>query len=141
MKVGVIAGNFDVLHPGYIKMFKEAKENCDELIVLLHDDPSLERPEKTKPLLSIEDRAEVLMSIKYIDKIKTYSLEKDLHDLLVSLSPDIRFIGDDYKGKTDYTGYGICPKVYYFDRSHGWSATKYKKMIYEQVRSRHDNGA
>ena len=36
---GVIAGNFDVIHPGYIKMFKEASSNCDCLIVLLHADP------------------------------------------------------------------------------------------------------
>ncbi len=40
---GVIAGNFDVIHPGYIKMFKEASSNCDCLIVLLHADPSIER--------------------------------------------------------------------------------------------------
>jgi len=41
MKKGVIAGNFDVMHPGYIKMFKEASANCDCLIVLLHTDPSI----------------------------------------------------------------------------------------------------
>ncbi len=28
-KVGVIAGNFDVIHPGYMKMFAECKANCD----------------------------------------------------------------------------------------------------------------
>ena len=44
MKKGVIAGNFDVIHPGYIAMFKQCKANCDEFIVLLHSDPSIERP-------------------------------------------------------------------------------------------------
>lgn len=52
MKKGVIAGNFDVLHPGYIAMFKEMKENCTCLIVLLHTDPSIERPHKLRPILS-----------------------------------------------------------------------------------------
>ena len=28
-KKGIIAGNFDVMHPGYIRMFKEAKEHCN----------------------------------------------------------------------------------------------------------------
>ena len=51
-KKGVLAGNFDVMHPGYIKMFKEAKEECDVLVVLLHTDPSIERPEKLRPILS-----------------------------------------------------------------------------------------
>ena len=57
---GVIAGNFDVLHPGYIAMFKEMKENCDCLIILLHTDPSIERPHKLKPILSPDERKEIL---------------------------------------------------------------------------------
>ena len=36
---GVIAGAFDVIHPGYIEMFSEMSKNCDCLIVLLHIDP------------------------------------------------------------------------------------------------------
>ncbi|MGB2475960.1 MAG: adenylyltransferase/cytidyltransferase family protein, partial [Flavobacteriaceae bacterium] len=40
MKKGFIAGNFDVLHPGYIQLFKECKKQCDLFIVLLHSDPS-----------------------------------------------------------------------------------------------------
>ena len=45
MLKGVIAGNFDVIHPGYIDMFKEMNKNCTVLIVLLHSDPSIERPQ------------------------------------------------------------------------------------------------
>ena len=54
MVKGIIAGNFDVIHPGYIEMFKECALNCDSLIVLLHTDPSIERPHKLKPILSSE---------------------------------------------------------------------------------------
>ena len=36
-KKGIIAGNFDVIHPGYIRMFKEAKEHCNHLTVALHE--------------------------------------------------------------------------------------------------------
>ena len=50
MKKGIIAGNFDVIHPGYIKMFNETIKYCDQLFVALHVDPSLERPEKIKPI-------------------------------------------------------------------------------------------
>ena len=53
MKKGVVAGNFDIIHPGYIKMFNEAKENCDCLVVLLHDDPTLERPKSIPINLSV----------------------------------------------------------------------------------------
>ena len=61
---GVIAGNFDVIHPGYIDMFAQCKEHCSCLIVLLHEDPTKERPEKCKPVLSIVDRMRVLNGLR-----------------------------------------------------------------------------
>jgi len=129
MRTGIIASNFDVLHPGYIRMLKEASEDCDFLTVALHVDPSIENPKKLKPILSIEDRIEMLNSVKYINAIFPYKTELDLHNLISELAPSVRYLGDDYKGRTDYTGYGLCPEVYFIDRSHGWSTTKYKYLI------------
>jgi glycerol-3-phosphate cytidylyltransferase len=126
--MGVIAGNFDVIHPGYIKMFKECKSYCKQFIVLLHTDPSIERPHKLKPILTKEERTEILTSIKYIDGIAYYTYEKELVDLIERLSPDIRFLGDDYRGKT-YTGFELDVPVHYLNRDHGWSTTKFKKLI------------
>jgi glycerol-3-phosphate cytidylyltransferase len=127
-KRGVIAGNFDVIHPGYIKMFKECKSYCQQFTILLHTDPSIERPHKLKPILNKEERTEVLSSIKFIDSIAYYTYEKELVDLLKRLSPDIRFLGDDYRGKT-YTGFELDIPVHYLNRDHGWSTTKFKKLI------------
>jgi glycerol-3-phosphate cytidylyltransferase len=126
--MGVIAGNFDVIHPGYIKMFKECKSYCKQLIILLHIDPSIERPEKLKPILTKQERTEVLTSIKFIDAIAYYTYEKELVDLIYRLNPDIRFLGDDYRGKT-YTGFELDVPVHYLNRDHGWSTTKFKKLI------------
>ena len=126
--MGIIAGNFDVIHPGYIKMFKECKTYCKQLIVLLHIDPSIERPEKLKPILTKEERTEILTSIKFIDGIAYYTYEKELVDLIYRLNPDIRFLGDDYRGKT-YTGFELDVPVHYLNRDHGWSTTKFKKLI------------
>jgi len=126
--MGVIAGNFDVIHPGYIKMFKECKTYCKQLIVLLHIDPSIERPEKLKPILTKQERTEILTSIKFINGIAYYTYEKELVDLIYRLNPDIRFLGDDYRGKT-YTGFELDVPVHYLNRDHGWSTTKFKKLI------------
>ena len=76
MKKGVIAGNFDVYHPGYVQMLKEAKGQCDCLIVLLHTNPSIERPEKLKPILSTDERKELLLSIRYVDDVVRYTYEE-----------------------------------------------------------------
>ena len=130
--VGLIAGNFDVIHPGYIYMFDECKKHCDILLLLLHEDPSIERPEKIKPILDLNERNMILSSLKQIDRIITYQIESDLYDILKTEQIDIRFLGDDYKDKA-FTGDDLGIPIHYLDRSHGWSTTKFKKMIAESV--------
>ena len=125
---GVIAGNFDVIHPGYIHLFNECKEFCTELIILLHEDPSIERPEKLKPILNLDERKMILSSLTQIDQIIPYKLEVDLYQLLSNLDIDIRFLGDDYKSKK-FTGDDLNIPIHFLDRSHGWSTTRFKNKI------------
>ena len=132
---GVIAGNFDVIHPGYIKTFKECKENCDHFTILLHSDPTIERPNKLKPILSVDERIEVLSSIKFIDDIKVYTYEKELIKLLEDNKFNIRFLGDDYIGKT-FTGIELNIDIHYLSRDHGWSTTKFKKQIAKTLKTK-----
>ena len=127
-KIGVIAGNFDVIHPGYIHMFDECKNYCDTLLLLLHEDPSIERPEKIKPILSLNERSMTLSSLKQIDQIITYKTESDLYKILMDKQIDVRFLGDDYRDKS-FTGDDLNIPIHYLDRSHGWSTTKFKKLI------------
>ena len=129
---GVIAGNFDVIHPGYIKTFKECKSNCDSFTILLHSDPTIERPEKLKPVLSVEERIEVLKSIKYVDNIQVYTYEKELIKLLQKGDFDIRFLGDDYLNKT-FTGDKLDIQIHFISRDHGWSTTKFKNAIVKSL--------
>lgn len=130
---GVIAGNFDVIHPGYIHMFTEMKKVCENVIVLLQTDPSIERPEKIKPILSIEERSSILLSLRQIDRIETYTTESDLLQLLKSIKPNVRFLGDDYIGRIDFTGSELNIPIHYLNRSHGWSTTKFKTLIAQSL--------
>jgi glycerol-3-phosphate cytidylyltransferase len=130
---GIIAGNFDVIHPGYIDMFNEMESLCSEVIVLLQTDPSIERPNKLKPILSVEDRIKILSSLKQITSIQTYTYESELYDLIKLIQPTVRFLGDDYIGRTDFTGYDLNIPIHYLNRSHGWSTTKFKKLISESL--------
>jgi len=130
--VGFTAGNFDLLHPGYIRCFREAKRHCDRFIVFLQIDPSLHRKSKYKPVISLYNRYEALMSIKYIDDVYTYQTEEELYDLIKFWKPDIRILGEDYIGKP-FTGDDLPPSVVYTTRSHGWSTTKLKDQITKQT--------
>ena len=137
MNKGVIAGNFDVIHPGYVKTFKECKKNCDHFTILLHSDPTIERPEKLKPILSIEERVEILDSIKYIDEIQVYNYEKELIEIIKNGDFTIRFLGDDYIDR-DFTGSHLNIPIHYISRDHGWSTTKFKNAINKSFESKKD---
>ncbi len=130
--IGVIAGAFDAIHPGYIYLFNECKQHCDHLLLLLHEDPSIERSEKMKPILSIEERKLILSSLRQIDEIITYKTEDDLLRILKDRKIDIRFQGDDYKDK-NFTGQDLGIPIHFLDRSHGWSTTKFKKLLSNNI--------
>ena len=135
---GVIAGNFDVLHPGYVKMFREMERHCDVLIVLLHTDPSIERPEKLKPITSSDERKDMLECLRMVTHVIRYTYEEQLYDLLKVGEFDVRFLGDDYKGKP-FTGDDLNIRIHYLNRNHGWSTTKFKTLIANQIYDERDN--
>lgn len=133
MKIGLIAGSFDIIHPGYVKMFEDAKTNaCNHLIVALQGDPTIERPEKCKPVQTVEEREYILMSIKYVDKVVHYNTEKELLEIVKKLDYDIRIIGSDYRN-IDFTGRSDEKEIYYHERHHDYSLTKLKNKITNQV--------
>jgi len=137
MKIGLIAGSFDVLHPGYIEMFEQMKDECDQIWVLLQTDPTIERPEKMKPVLSVKDRASMLIALRHVNHVITYTLESELHYKLKQFAENksaeyVRYLGDDYIGKK-FTGDDLDLPIQYLSRDHGWSTTKYKKLIADEV--------
>ncbi len=130
--IGFTAGNFDLIHPGYIYTFEEAKRHCDYFMVFLQRDPSETRFTKYKPVIPLYERYKTLMAIKYVDEVVTYQTEEELISLIEFYKPDIRILGDDYIGKR-FTGDYLPQKVIYTTRSHGWSTTKLKNMITKQT--------
>tara|TARA_B110000444_G_scaffold195190_1_gene185634 strand:+ start:1354 stop:1803 length:450 start_codon:yes stop_codon:yes gene_type:complete len=137
-KVGFTAGNFDLLHPGYIYTFETAKQHCDWFIVFLQKDPSLHRKSKYKPVVPLYERYKSLMSIRYIDEVFIYQTEEELLRLINILKPDVRILGEDYLGK-DFTGKELPIEVIYTTRSHNWSTTKIKDLITRQTIQQNPN--
>ena len=113
-------------------MFNECKNNCDTLLLLLHEDPSIERPEKIKPTLSLDERKMILSSLEQIDRIVSYRTESDLYEILIKEKIDIRFLGDDYSDGS-YTGKDNPIEVVFLSRDHGYSTTKLKMDIHKSV--------
>jgi len=130
-KKGIIAGAFDVIHPGYIRMFKEARDYCNHFTVALHEDPSTERKHKLKPVQTVEERKEILLAIQYVDDVVVYQKEETFHEYLKDY--DIRFLGTDYRDGS-YTGKDLNIDIVWLNREHDYSSTKLKTDIYNSVK-------
>ena len=94
--IGFTCSTFDLLHAGHITMLEEAKHHCEYLIVGLQTDPTIDRPEKNKPIQSLVERQIQLAAVKYVDEIVCYQTEEDLKDLLLTLPINVRVLGDEY---------------------------------------------
>ena len=125
---GFTAGAMDLLHAGHISMLEEAKSQCDYLIVGLHIDPTIDRPTKNRPVQTSYERFIQLKGCKFVDEIIPYDTEEDLINLLQVVKPDIRFIGEDYKGKP-FTGSDLPIKLVYTTRRHNFSSSALRKRI------------
>lgn len=127
MTKGFTCGAFDLLHAGHIVMLKEAKENCDYLIVGLQTDPSIDRQEKNQPVQSVYERYMQLQAVKYVDEIIPYDTEQSLIDLLESTEIHLRFVGEDYVER-DFTGKGLH-EIYYTNRQHSFSSSGLRRKV------------
>lgn len=95
-KVVLTNGCFDLLHRGHVDLLREASAQGDRLVVAVNDDDSIRRlkgPER--PLVSREDRAELLAALEMVDRIVFFA-EDDPLRVVTTLVPDVLVKGADY---------------------------------------------
>ncbi len=104
MIIGYTAGAFDLFHIGHLNLIKRAKEKCDYLIVGVTTDELIYNTKNKRPVIPYEERAEIISSIKYVDKVvpqddldKVRAWEKYNYNVL--------FSGDDWKTSSRWQGY------------------------------------
>jgi len=137
-KVGFTCSCFDLFHAGHIMMLKEAKSNCDYLIVGLQTDPTIDRPEKNKPIQSVFERFVQLDSCKYVDEVIVYATETELLDILRSYPIDVRIVGDEYADK-QFTGKDLNMEIYYNRREHSFSTTELRGRVIKRHLEQEDD--
>jgi glycerol-3-phosphate cytidylyltransferase len=134
-RVGITFSAFDLLHAGHIKMLEEARRQCDYLIVGLQTDPTIDRPEKNRPIQTVVERYIQLKACKPVDEIVPYATEQDLEDILRAFKIDVRIVGDEYKDK-NFTGRPYCEEkgieLYFNTRDHRFSSSDLRKIVAEK---------
>jgi len=122
-----INGTFDIIHAGHIKLFKRARilSGLDGWVKVGADTDQRITGLKgqKRPVNKLEDRIEVLRSIKWIDEVVTFSNDLELEELIKDFSPDILLIGSDYKDKK-IIGDKWTREILFFERYSDLSSTK-----------------
>ncbi len=134
-KIGFACGVFDLFHAGHVLMLQECKEHCDILIVAINQARNISatiNPGKKSPLFSFEERVMIMQNSRYVDEVIGYSSEEELLYLLTTLPLDMRFLGDDYRGKM-ITGPDLKIDIHYCGRSHGLSSTLFRERLKEKL--------
>lgn len=131
-RVGITFSAFDLLHAGHITMLEEAKRQCDYLICGLQTDPTIDRPEKNRPVQSVVERYIQLKGCKFVDEIVPYATEQDLEDILRAFKIDVRIIGDEYQHK-NFTGRAYCEEkgieLCFNVREHRFSSSSLRQEV------------
>ena len=128
MRIGFTCSTFDLFHAGHVIMLEEARKQCDHLIVGLQTDPTIDRPEKNKPVQSVFERYVQLDACKHVGQVIVYATEKELKDILLSYPINVRILGQEYNGKK-FTGNDIPMEFYFNQRRHSFSTTELRQRV------------
>lgn len=81
-------GCFDILHVGHIKLFKYAKQQGTKLYVGIDSDEKVKADKgQDRPFNTLLDRINLLLAIKYIDKVIPFNSIEELETSIKNVSP------------------------------------------------------
>ncbi|MBD3341736.1 MAG: adenylyltransferase/cytidyltransferase family protein [Candidatus Lokiarchaeota archaeon] len=144
----LIAGTFDILHPGHIFFIEEAAKR-GEVYVIVSTDKNAERFKGEKPIVPEEQRLEVVQHIKKVREAKLGRADNDTLKTVQEIDPDIVLLGPDQKYDLETLQKGLREKGLdhikvkrlekYYDRYKLHSSSLIKKKIIEQYNKKKSN--
>lgn len=99
--VGYTTGVFDMFHIGHLNVLRNAKAQCDYLIVGVSTDELVKAYKHKTPVISFAERAAIVEAIRYVDKVVPQK-SMDKLEAWKELHFDAVFHGDDWKGSAMY---------------------------------------
>ncbi|MFZ5364358.1 MAG: adenylyltransferase/cytidyltransferase family protein [Patescibacteria group bacterium] len=128
-KRAMVFGTFDVLHPGHLYFFREAKKRGDKLIVVVARDATVKKIKGHKPKLDEHARREIVSALKVISEA-VLGDKFDWHKLILKYKPNVICLGYDQvtpkNFEVELRSRGVAPKII---RLKSYKPKKYKSSI------------
>lgn len=100
LRVGFTNGCFDILHPGHVSLLRQARAQCDRLVLGLNSDASISRLKgPTRPVNNVGARADVLGGLESVDLLVVFDEDTPIR-LIEAIRPDVLVKGADYTVET-----------------------------------------
>jgi len=134
-KIGYIAGVFDLFHIGHLNLLRNAKAECEYLIVGVLTDELVVFFKKTPPFIPCNERKDILESIKYVDKAVLVD-KTNIHKMKAweLYHFDCLFSGNDWQNEKSWLEdkkrlNAVGSDIVFFPYTQGTSSTQIKKLI------------
>ncbi|WP_026452224.1 adenylyltransferase/cytidyltransferase family protein [Aequorivita capsosiphonis] len=136
--IGYATGVFDLFHIGHLNILKNAKENCDYLIVGVTVD-ELVAYKGANAIIPFEERLKIVEAIQYVDEVVPQT-SMDKMAAWEKLQFNKMFVGSDWKGtekwndlEEEFAKVGV--EIQYFPYTKGTSSTHLKNVFNQLLKS------
>ena len=138
-KIGYTTGVFDMFHIGHLNILRRAKEQCEYLIVGVSTDELVRNYKHKTPIISFEQRVQIVEAIKYVDKVvPQFTMNKI--EAWKKLKFDALFHGNDWQNSEMYNNIirefeEIKVDVVFLPHTDGISSTQIKERMDEDKKA------
>jgi glycerol-3-phosphate cytidylyltransferase len=131
--IGYARGAFDLFHIGHLNILKQARANCDRLVVGVVSDEVLLRTKGITPVVPLRERLEIVRHIRHVDEAIADECEDPL-ETWRSVGFTVFFKGDDWRGtprgldlEASFAEVGVT--VVYFPYTATTSSTRLRRAL------------
>ena len=133
-RIGYTTGVFDLFHIGHLNVLKNAKAQCNYLIVGVSTDELVEEYKHKKPIIPYEERVKIVEAIKYVDEVVPQT-SMDKFMAWEKLKYNALFHGDDWKNTPMYNKYleefeGTGVELVFLPHTDGTSSTLLTEVLH-----------
>lgn len=137
MIIGYTTGVFDMFHVGHLNILKRAKEQCDYLIVGVSTDELVQMDKHKTPIISFEERCEIVKAIRYVDEVVP-QVNKNKLEAWEKYHFHRMFVGSDWKGSTTWNNFEqqfkpLNVEIVYLCHTDGISSTLLRQKLVKIV--------